>query len=211
MPRFGFTGGAPEPDYSAPEDARRDAIEAYDVILQTMEDQVAVGTNPSDQYAFYTTMGTMFIKLGFFKVPIRPNDPLGDFVPFEYPASTDNRFDKSKVDYFHYAFVAPNFDFSPINNVPISHSTNHGLLETYDVIGEIMNQYILCLRSPIVDVGNMIIDAEWDWSDVAGHRYLQNYFNNLKRLAVDDINYMLDRLLTMYTDLSMYQNNDDIL
>lgn len=211
MPKFGFTSGEPEPAYSLPEDARRDAIDAYDVILHTMEDQITVGPNITTQYLFYTSYGTMFIKLGFFKVPIRPNDPLGDFVPFEYPASADDRFDKSKVDFFHYAFVAPNFAYSPINEIPIDHSTNHGLLETYDVIGEIMNRYILCLQSPLVDAGNVIVDAQWDWDEVRNHRYLQNYFNNVKRLALQDINYMLDRLLTMYTDLSMYQEDNDIL
>lgn len=182
-------------------------LRMYDTVLKLMEDLPSslkpglFNDENANQFKYFTTMGQILKVVGLFRSRIDANTT----EDFEYPMSNDNRFNHDRVEFFYNHFVNPpirhteNIEITPMN-LPNSQ-------ETFNIIGEIMNNYVACLRSPVhvIDVGETytiwreVIQPHWDnmYDDPQFATQISGHFKNFRNLVLKDFNYTIDKLFTM--------------
>lgn len=167
------------------------------------------------QYKYYTSMGEIFIKLGLFNSRININDE----DEFEPPMSTDPKFNHDRVTFFYNYFINPPFEET--SNVKITPMNLPNSQETFNIVGNIMNNYISCLTSP-TESFNIGTDDEPEWDTVIVPLWqhymfpdgwalglgpeptpnpiaenISEHFKNFRKLVTEDFNYTIDTLYTM--------------
>lgn len=158
----------------------------------------------ANQFEYYTTMGKIFKLLGLFNVNINANTA----DEFNYPMSADNRFNHNRVEYFYNHFVNP--PIRQTENVKLSHINVPNSEETFNMIGEIMNNFVACKRSAVTEiqvdhdeldheVWYNFITPNWDMMEDEPEfaKQISAHFKNFRNLALNDFNYTIDKLFTM--------------